>query len=355
MGALILNRNALPGWIELIRDEYRLIGPQRVNDGYIYEEIHSPATLELDHPLTILPPKKFLFPSQEELIRFNFGVDHREISPVFDDRPTVIFGVHTCDLHALELLDRTLGENYPDQHYLQRRKNTTIVSIECLKPCSEYSFCKSMGTLSVPETFDLHLTDLGTSYLIDVGSEKGSHLLRRLAGCQDASQRDYQDLRKVMSEKWSNFKYLLDFDVTELPSLLAMSYGSPVWDELGERCLSCGSCNIVCPTCYCFDVFDEINLSLDSGNRKRVWDSCQLDRFALVAGGHNFRSERSERLRHRFFHKGKYQSEATGLRGCVGCGRCAQVCLVHISPVEVFNELHRLHAPMVGTEQGAAI
>ena len=148
-------------------------------------------------------------------------------------------------------------------------------------------------------------------------------------------------LNQVLTEKWPRFPYRLEFDVTELPDILNLSQKSSYWKELGERCLACGMCTQVCPTCYCFNVSDEADLTLKSGKRIRSWDSCQVEEFALVAGGHNFRKARALRQRHRFLRKGKYQYEAFGMIGCVGCGRCAQACLVHITPVETFNELYR--------------
>jgi len=354
MTLLTLPKTALHTWIHLLQEEFTIVGPKKKKQEYIFDTIQSASELELDYPTTILPPKKMLLPTKEELIRFNFENHQRNITPVFENSPTVLFGVHTCDLHAITLLDYVLDQEYPDQHYLARRKATTIVSIECLQPCSETSFCKSMGTLSVPEKFDLHLTDLGDRYILDIGSDKGAQLIKSLASVSEVSGEDYQQLRKIMSEKWSNFQYPLDFDVSELPSLLSLSYNSPLWEELEKRCLACGSCNIVCPTCYCFNVIDDMDLMLRSGSRLRVWDSCQLDQFATVAGGHNFRDSRASRLRHRFFHKGKYQTESSGMVGCVGCGRCAQTCLVHISPVEIFNELYRQQSAKVLAEQEAA-
>ncbi len=354
MTLLTLPKTSIPIWIHLLQEGYTIVGPKKLKQEYIFDTIHSASELELDYPTTILPPKKILMPTREELIQFNFEDHRRRIVPVFENFPTILFGVHTCDLHAISLLDHVLNQEYPDQHYLSRRNATTIVSIECLQPCTEFAFCKSMGTLSVHENSDLHLTDLGDCYIVDIGSEKGADLIKTFASVREGSGEDYQRLRKTMSEKWSNFQYRLDFDVSELPSLLSLSYKSSLWEDLEKRCLACGSCTIVCPTCYCFDVIDEVDLMLQSGSRFRVWDSCQFDRFATVAGGHNFRPDRSSRLRHRFFHKGKYQIETSGIVGCVGCGRCAQTCLVHISPIEIFNELYRQQTLTLLHEQEVA-
>ncbi len=339
MNFKILPKAALSEWIEQLGVKYRIIGPKSLHSQYVFDNIHSAGELALDYPTTILPPKKALLPQRETILRFH--ADESRLEPLKEDQPTIILGVHTCDMHGIALLDRVFSEGFPDQHYLDRRKNTFLISIECLTPCSEHSFCKSMGTLTVPEGFDLHLTDLGDDYALDIGSERGEMLIQGLGAVHEGTDEDYQRVSRVMSEKWQRFPYRLDFDISELPSLLSVSYRSTLWDELGERCLACGMCTIVCPTCYCFNVIDEVGFSLDTGERFRVWDSCQLDKFATVAGGHDFRANRTSRQRHRFFRKGKYQTDAYNLVGCVGCGRCALACLVHISPVETFNTLYQ--------------
>lgn len=339
MGFKVIPKTAFPTWVEQMLAEHRVAGPKPVEDRFIFEEITSPAELAMGYTTTTLPPKKFLLPQREEL--FHFNLDNDEVEPVIHAEPMVLLGVHTCDLHAINLLDQVFGGGYTDQHYQARRDQMTIVSLECLTPCSEYSFCKSMGTLSVTEGYDLHLTDLGDEYAIDVGSEKGAALLEGLEGVRDAVDADYERLNLTLSEKWPRFPYRLESDITDLANLLSVSYESDLWEELGERCFACGACTIVCPTCYCFNVFDEVDFTLNAGRRVRVWDGCPLQEFAIVAGGHNFREANAARQRHRFYRKGKYQMEGYGLAGCVGCGRCAEACLVGINPVLTFNELAR--------------
>jgi len=114
----------------------------------------------------------------------------------------------------------------------------------------------------------------------------------------------------------------------------------PVWAEKAKTCFSCGSCNIVCPTCYCFDVQDDVDWSLDCGTRCRTWDGCLLKDFAVVAGNHNFRKNTADRYRHRFYRKGKYIPDKIGEVSCVGCGRCGMVCIPKIAdPLTVYNTL----------------
>jgi sulfhydrogenase subunit beta (sulfur reductase) len=243
-------------------------------------------------------------------------------------------------LHGIRVLDEAFSQGYPDAHYLERRKNTLLVGIECLEPCDEHSFCKSMGTLTVSNGYDLHLTDLGDAYSVDVGSEAGRALLKQFSEARQATEADMKRMNKVLGAKWPRFPYKLEFDVGELSTLMAQSYENPVWKKLADICLACGQCTLVCPTCFCFNVYDEVDLSLEDGERRRRWDSCQLDEFARVAGGENFREHQASRLRHRFMRKGRYLMEKYGELGCTGCGRCARSCLVDISPVDVFNELH---------------
>ena len=347
MGFRIISKAALGRMVRSLQQQYRVVGPKPVAGEYIFAEVESPDDLHLDYTQTVVPPKKYLLPQHEEVA--NFNLDGSAIAPVLDAPPTVILGIHTCDLHAMLLLDKVFGTGYADQHYRKRRENVWLIGVECLRPCTPHSFCKSMGTLTAPDNFDLHLTDLGDptkdggagEYAVDIGTERGEALLQAHAETRLATDADYQHLNAVLSEKWPRFSYRLDFDVSELPSLMRMSYHSHLWEELGKRCLACGSCTNVCPTCYCFNVKDEVDFALSVGTRTRTWDSCQLDEFATVAGGHDFRPTRATRQRHRFMRKGMYQTDAYHLLGCVGCGRCAQACLVHITPVDTFNQLYR--------------
>lgn len=340
MSLTIIQKQDLAGFVANLLPHYQVGAPVQRNGGFAFDLIKNPEEIRLEYPTTILPPKKYLLPPRETILEFD-PLRNGKARPVIDGKPMVIFGVHTCDLHAIQLLDQVFASGYVDPHYVERRKNTLIVSVECLVPCDEHSFCKSMGTLTADEGYDLHLTDLGDAYAVDVGTDAGHDLLEKFASTSPATKGEIQRLNAVLSEKWPKFPYRLDFDVSDLPSLLSLSMKSPLWAELGERCLSCAACTNVCPTCFCFDVRDEVDLDLKQGRRVRTWDSCQLDQFATVAGGHNFRSSRALRQRHRFMRKGKYILEAHHNLGCVGCGRCARACLVDITPVNVFNELYK--------------
>jgi sulfhydrogenase subunit beta (sulfur reductase) len=341
----IMPKAALPHWVERLNQQYRVVGPKQQHGQYLFGEVETADDLHLQYPSSILPPKKYLVPQREVLL--SYRLDGSYINAPIDPQPTVVLGVHTCDIHAIKLYDRIFSQGFQDQHYRAHRENTFLVSIECLHPCSEHAFCRDMDTLSVSDGFDLHMIDLGDTYALRIGTEKGSDLLKGFHHVFDALPGDIERLNETLGEKWPRFPYKLDFDVHEMPALLSAGFTSDLWDELGAECLGCGACTQVCPTCYCFDVTDEADLLLETGQRVRQWDSCQIHPFAMVAGGHNFREQLAARQRHRFMRKGKYQMDAYDMVGCVGCGRCARACLVHITPVNVFNELQRRSQAMV--------
>jgi sulfhydrogenase subunit beta (sulfur reductase) len=339
MSLCVIDKKAVAALVTRVMDDYRVVGPLAKGEKFAFGEVDDLADLRLDYNTSILPPKKYLQPQEERMMTFNRR-GKPVVETVIDAPPTVILGVHTCDLEGICVLDQAFSQGFPDAHYLRRRARTLLVGIECLEPCDEHSFCKSMGTLTISNGYDLHLTDLGEAYAVDVGTEQGAAFLRRYGDAREADGAEMQRLNKVLAAKWPRFTYRLEFDAGELSSLMSQAYDSPLWDQLAEICLACGQCTLVCPTCFCFNVYDEVELNLLDGERRRRWDSCQLDGFATVAGGENFRKHQAARLRHRFMRKGRYLHEKYGELGCTGCGRCARSCLVDISPVDVFNDLH---------------
>lgn len=339
----IIPKRAFPDWVRRLQQEQRVVGPVAVQGNgsgpYRFQAIDDPAELVLDYTTSLLPPKKYLVPQQEVLL--SYRLDGTELEAKIDPEPTIVFGIHTCDLHAIKLFDRIFSQGFADQHYHAHRESTTLISVDCLQPCSEDAFCRDMGTVTASEGFDLHMIDLGEAYAFRIGTSRGEALFKGFHQAFRALEADVERINLRLQQKWERFSYRLDFEVHEMAPLLSASFNSALWEELGGRCLACGMCTQVCPTCYCFDVLDEVDLVLERGVRVRRWDSCQINEFAQVAGGHNFREQLAARQRHRFMRKGKYQMDAYGMVGCVGCGRCAQACLVEIKPVEVLNELYR--------------
>jgi len=322
----------------LIGSAAEVIGPKRRNGKYAFGKITKASDLHLDYDTTLLPPKMYLFPPKETLIKFELGRAPK-VEPVLEAKPTILFGVHPYDIQAIELLDTAFSTTNPDINYLSRREKTTIIGIDCLNP-NPNSFCASLGTATTETGFNLMLTDIGDSYVIAIGSSKGDELLRKYAKTREATQQELTQRDSERQKASARYNITLNMKPEEIPQLLDKSWDSPLWKERSEKCLSCGSCVMVCPTCFCFDVQDDVALNLKNGERYRQWDACMLPDFALVAGGGNFRGDKESRFRHRMYRKGKYLWERYTKLGCVGCGRCASACLAEIaSPAETFNLL----------------
>jgi sulfite reductase subunit B len=334
----VITQDSLRSIVESLAEEMEIVGVKSRHGKYVYDRITSFEELCLDYDVTVMPPTKYLLPAKETLLKFKVG-DGTRVSPVTEAIPRAIIGVHPYDIKAIELLDKAFLATNPDPNYNARRQNTIIIAVDCLNP-SPKSFAPSMGTHLTETGFDLLLTDIGIDYVVTVGSEKGADLLAKYAEVREPTSDDIAKQKAVRDEALAKYKLSLDVPRERLPKLLEESYDDPYWESRSKTCLSCGSCVMVCPTCFCFDVRDEVSLNLKEGERFRNWDGCMLVDFAKVATGENFRHDKASRLRHRMYRKGKYIVERYGRVGCVGCGRCAIACLAEIaSPLETFNAI----------------
>jgi ferredoxin len=332
-----LDKAAFDKWISVCIESQRVFGVQAKDDRFVFAPLANAEDLRLDYDVTILPPKKYFLPPRETLLKF----DRKEgFESVFDNEPFVLFGVHPYDMIAISQTDKLFAMDQYDTHYFDRRQKATIVACD-VQNASKEVFAGCMGTATVDDGFDILITKIDSEYLVDIRTEKGQALADTIKDAEDADEMSLK-LRKLV---WADNtellqKHKLHVRPDVLPRLLDRSYEHPVWEEKAQRCFSCGSCNLVCPTCYCFDVRDDVEWSLQKGQRYRVWDGCLLSEFAAVAGGHNFRRNRADRYRHRYYRKGKYVPEKIGEVACVGCGRCITACTANIAnPVEVYNKL----------------
>jgi len=329
-----LGKEDLKRWVDaMIKEKGRVIGVKAKGEKFVYDTLSSADELRLDYDVTVLPPKRYFLPPTEVLLRF----DH-QVEEVLDAEPMIIIGIHPYDLIAIEQMDLVFKNTNPDCYYLKKREASVLVGVNMLN-VSPYSFAGSMGTATTDHGFDLMLTDVGGRYAIEVGSEKGQDLLR-YARASAAEEGTIAQVKQAEAGIRAKFKKRINFPPEELPALLEKNYGSDLWSKKAEKCLRCGSCNLVCPTCYCFDVQDVPDLNLKGGQRVRTWDGCLLEDFAKVATGENFRKDQAARYRHRFMRKGRYMHDRFGFIACVGCGRCGSACLPDIAdPTEVFNTL----------------
>jgi NAD(P)H-flavin reductase/formate hydrogenlyase subunit 6/NADH:ubiquinone oxidoreductase subunit I len=323
-------------------DSLNVIGVKSRGNKYAFGPLGSAEELRLDYDVTLLPPKKYFFPQRETLFTYDISNGLSTKNPE-EPTPMVIVGVHPYDIVALLHMDEIFRETKSDPHYFKKRAATTIIGINILK-LSKWNFSSFMGSASVDYGYDLMLTDLGNRYLINIGSQKGEDLLTKYAkNVTTALARDMQIAGQKKKEVMDISQQKFDFPPELIPELLRDSYGkSGFWEKHSEKCLACGSCVLVCPTCYCFDVKDNPDLTLEHGERIRTWDGCLLEDFAKIASGENFRATRPTRYRHRYFKKGKYLFDRFGFVSCVGCGRCSSNCLPDIAnPVNLFNDMYR--------------
>ncbi|GAH73358.1 unnamed protein product, partial [marine sediment metagenome] len=240
-------------------------------------------------------------------------------------------------------LDEVFKESKADPYYAEKRDASIIIGIN-IQTMTKWNFSAVMGSATVNQGYDLMLTDLGDKYAIDVGSDKGKELLIGYAkNVRDAYANEAQSVERKKLEILNMSQQKLDFAPDLIPELLNQNYANvPFWDKHSEKCLACGSCVMVCPTCYCFDIKESLNLTLDGGERIRTWDACLLEGFAKIASGEDFRPTLSERYRHRYFKKGQYLFNRFGFISCVGCGRCSSNCLPDIAnPVKLFNDMYQ--------------
>jgi len=332
-----LDKTTFDKWVNACIENQQVYGVQAKDDRFVFAPLVNAEDLRLDYDVTILPPKKYFLPPRETLLKF----DRKEgFESVFDSQPFILFGVHPYDMVAISQTDKLFAMDQCDTHYVNRRQKATIVVCD-VQNASKEVFAGCMGTATVEDGFDILITKIDSDYLVDIRTEKGQALADTIKNAKDADEMSL----KLRSLVWADNtkllqKHKLHVRPDVLPKVLDRSYEHPVWEEKAERCYSCGSCNLVCPTCYCFDVRDDVEWNLQKGQRYRVWDGCLLAEFAAVAGGHNFRRNRAERYRHRYYRKGKYVPEKIGEVACVGCGRCITACTAKIAnPVEVYNKL----------------
>ena len=327
----------------LIADNsWNIVGVKSKRDKFTFAPLETASELRLDYDVTLLPPKKYFFPQRETLFTYDLSNGFSAKGFTSEAKPTIIIGVHPYDIVALLHMDEIFAETKSDPYYFEKRNTSIIIGVNIQK-MSKWCFAPYMGSATIDYGYDLMLTDLGNRYAINIGSPKGEELLAKYAkNVTNALARDSQLVGQKKMEITNMAQQRFDFPPELIPELLKKAYEeSAFWEKHSEKCLACGSCVLVCPTCYCFDVKDNPDLSLDRGERIRIWDGCLLEDFAKVASGENFRSTRPTRYRHRYFKKGKYLFDRFGFISCVGCGRCSSNCLPDIAnPVSLFNDMY---------------
>ncbi len=333
MQTLRIESDLLPDLLEALKKWGSVWAPVERGEGaFSLEELDEVDRARPEALRTIIPFKKLLLRPRFSMMRRAKGRQLEE-SRDNDRGPTVLFGAHACDIHALGILDMLYLTDFVDPYYKRNREDLMVIGYGCWPDGK--CFCQSLNISTADEGFDIFLAPLEGRHIVKVGTSRGDDVVRANPGLfEPATAQDTKDYLIRLRERERAFT--LDLNVTDLPYVLELKKDDPVWDELGRKCLCCGSCSMVCPTCSCFNVFDEIQGDGDA-ERIRTWDACLYRDYAMVAGGHSFREDRADRVRNRYYHKQESFVREFGMPSCVGCGRCIDNCPTGINVVDVFQ------------------
>jgi ferredoxin len=356
--AAVIDPDALEELVRALRGRgFRVLGPMVREGAIVYDELDSAGQLPIGWTDEQAPGryrlerrddearfgfavgphswKQFLLPSRLRLWRARRDDAGLEVEPEpTDDTPLAFFGVRACELQGIAIQDRVLLEGqFVDRDYAARRKDTFIVAVNCFEPGGT-CFCVSMGSGPKAEAgYDLALTEIldgSHRFLVEVGTARGSDVLADLPRrpAEDGDRRAAAEAVEGAAQKMGR-----QLDTTDLRGLLARNLEHERWDDVASRCLTCGNCTMVCPTCFCTSVEDVSDLAGEETEHVRLWDSCFSLDHSYIHGGSVRPSGRS-RYRQWLTHKFGTWHDQFGMSGCIGCGRCISWCPVGIDVTE---------------------
>jgi sulfhydrogenase subunit beta (sulfur reductase) len=341
----IIRKKDLPKFLERLKKQSIVIGPARKGGGTsrysqaTFMTINGVEDLVIDYESSMISPKTILFPDNQNLYAYekkDEGISLKDLADIWEEE-RILFGLHPCDITALLRLDKVLMEGgIEDQSYQARREHTTIVGVTC-KGVKQSCFCNIVNAgPDLDAGYDILMTDLGDRYFCKARSNKGKKLVSEEyfsdAGEEDRLKRrtELDKIRDALPD---------ELDLGRVCEAMPDSYDNHLWDEFSDRCLTCGACNMVCPTCHCFTIIDKVNWDRSKGTRVLVWDSCHFERFARMSGDLNIREKKTSRFKHRLYDKFYYDLRRSGAVFCVGCGRCLEFCPSHIDIREALRKL----------------
>ena len=353
MKARILDRADVLKIVDLLRGRgYEVIAPfcGRGRDTYFDTVTDANrAGVQIHLPNPYYPPKRFVFPHIERLLKVQRSNGTIQLEPTYEEPKRAVFGIRSCDVAGIWHLDRFyLGRDFRDIYYEKHRQNLFLVNLVCTDPArdiGEECFCVCADTgPAAREHFDLQLMDLGGGEFMAVAETPAGEALFADPIFKTAAPGHVERRRAILGEVRGHFKTTTSWFPATVRYISQGKILEKTWEEIGNRCLECGGCTYVCPACTCFTVSDR-PVGPDETERVRIWDSCALAGFTRMAGGHNPRKAVHDRRNRRFFRKLAYYFIQRELAmACVGCGRCAEVCHGDIGMPSVVEMIRRATA-----------
>jgi sulfhydrogenase subunit beta (sulfur reductase) len=333
----VIEKSKISALVKDLTREHDVFTPLKQRGFVSFERVFSGKEACLEFQNAKKPPKEIFFPQTEILFTYKVnknGVETTE-SPTIE-RKMVLLAVRPCDARSFVMVDQFFSsEEIRDKYYSQKKENTAIVGLACNHPSST-CFCTSVGGSPFgKEGMDLLLSDLGDKYLMEALSEKGENLIEKSPLLEDAQMADRDKAMELSKNAQKAIRSRVS--VEGLSKKLDEMFEDPVWDQIREKCVNCGVCTYLCPTCCCFDILDE---ETDNGKRVRIWDSCQFPLFTAQGSGHNPRPSGKEMMRQRIMHKFNYHVDNFGENFCVGCGRCIRECPVSLDIREIIEKIY---------------
>jgi len=284
---------------------------------------------------TTIPAKSSFLPPMEEMFSFQNNGDGYQLKLSPDQHKRIIFGIRPCDARALSIIDKVFTESYEDPFYVSKRENTVLIGLSCTNPYDS-CFCTSLEVKPTESAdVDLMFTDTGDKFIIEEITDKGKDLLALTGVVKKATK---ADVAKATVVKASISKMVTrKIDTKNISKKLQASFGDKdYWMKVAAKCISCGICTLLCPTCCCFDICDE--LSKKQGARYRRWDSCGFSNYTQMPM-ENPREEKWRRVRQKVCHKFEFYPMNSEVIACTGCGRCIRLCPVNWDITEVLASM----------------
>ena len=332
MSSYILSKENLPKFISELVSKYKVFAPVEDNDVTLFKDIKNSKEINLKYTNSRIPPKNLLFYQTETLFKFIPGTKGKIQSPEIDNGKKVIFGIRPCDARSYAIIDPVFKEDFEDPFYLSKRENLLMIGLSCTNPCSN-CFCTSFNDGPASSKYvDILLTDIGDKYYVEANGDNGkkvvnSKIFKSATKLDETKKKEVEKKAKDLITRFQK--------VEGIPEKLDKIFENPFWKEVADKCLRCGTCTYLCPTCHCFDIQDEATMT--NGARVRIWDACMLPEYTLQASGYNPRPARMNRMRNRVYHKYNYYPKNLDVIACVGCGRCIDNCPVNIDIIDVVS------------------